>query len=63
MKYSIPIMMRSGGGRIVLFSSVPQKLACQPLVIGSAKAGLEGLAMAAAPITKRGIRVNVLLPA
>ena len=64
MKYSIPIMMRSGGGRIVLFSSVAAKVGMpNHSSIGSAKAGLEGLAMAAAAdYAKRGIRVNVLAP-
>ena len=58
MKYSIPIMMRSGGGRIVLFSSVAAKVGMpNHSSIGSAKAGLEGLAMAAAAdYAKRGIR-------
>ena len=62
MKYSIPIMMRSGGGRIVLFSSVAAKVGMpNHSSIGSAKAGLEGLAMAAAAdYARRGIRVCLL---
>ena len=64
MKYSVPIMMRSGGGRVVLFSSVAAKVGMpNHSSIASAKAGLEGLAMAAAAdYAKRGIRVNVLAP-
>ena len=64
MKYSLPIMMRSGGGRVVLFSSVAANVGMSNhSSIASAKAGIEGLAKAAAAdYAKRGIRVNVISP-
>ena len=64
MKFSIPIMMKSGGGRIVLFSTVAAKIGMpNHSSISSAKAGIEGLAKsAAADYAKRGIRVNVVAP-
>ena len=58
------IMMRGNGGRIVLFSSVAASLGMpNHAAISAAKAGVEGLARAAASdYAKRGIRVNVISP-
>ncbi len=64
MKHSVPVMMKSGGGRVVLFSTVAAKLGMpNHSSIGAAKSGLEGLAKAAAAdYARRGIRVNVVAP-
>ena len=64
MKYSVPIMMKSGGGRIVLFSTVAARIGMpNHASISSAKAGIEGLARsAAADYAKRSIKVNVVAP-
>jgi NAD(P)-dependent dehydrogenase (short-subunit alcohol dehydrogenase family) len=58
------IMMRGNGGRIVLFSSAAASLGMpNHAAISAAKAGVEGLARAAASdYAKRGIRVNVISP-
>ena len=58
------IMMRGNGGRIVLFSSSAASLGMpNHAAISAAKAGVEGLARAAASdYAKRGIRVNVISP-
>ena len=58
------IMMRGNGGRIVLFSSAAASLGMpNHASISAAKAGVEGLARAAASdYAKRGIRVNVISP-
>ena len=58
------IMMRGNGGRIVLFSSTAASLGMpNHAAISAAKAGVEGLARAAASdYAKRGIRVNVISP-
>ena len=58
------IMMRGNGGRIVLFSSAAASLGMPyHAAISAAKAGVEGLARAAASdYAKRGIRVNVISP-
>ena len=58
------IMMRGNGGRIVLFSSAAASLGMpNHAAISAVKAGVEGLARAAASdYAKRGIRVNVISP-
>jgi len=58
------IMMRGNGGRIVLFSSAAASLGMpNHAAISAAKAGVEGLARAAAAdYAKRGIRINVISP-
>ena len=58
------IMMRGNGGRIVLFSSAAASLGMpNHAAISAAKAGVEGLARAAASdYAKRGISVNVVSP-
>ena len=58
------IMMRGNGGRIVLFSSAAASLGMpNHAAISAAKAGVEGLARAAASdYAKRGIKVNVISP-
>lgn len=58
------IMMRGKGGRIVLFSSAAASLGMpNHAAISAAKAGVEGLARAAASdYAKRGIQVNVISP-
>ena len=58
------IMMRGNGGRIILFSSAAASLGMpNHAAISAAKAGVEGLARAAAAdYAKRGIRVNVISP-
>ena len=58
------IMMRGNGGRIILFSSAAASLGMpNHAAISAAKAGVEGLARAAASdYAKRGIRVNVISP-
>ena len=58
------LMMRGNGGRIVLFSSAAASLGMpNHAAISAAKAGVEGLARAAASdYAKRGIRVNVISP-
>ncbi len=58
------IMMRGNGGRIVLFSSAAASLGMpNHAAISASKAGVEGLARAAASdYAKRGISVNVVSP-
>tara|TARA_B100000900_G_scaffold401470_1_gene406191 strand:+ start:215 stop:955 length:741 start_codon:yes stop_codon:yes gene_type:complete len=58
------IMMRGKGGRIILFSSAAATLGMpNHASISAAKAGVEGLARAAASdYAKRGITVNVVSP-
>jgi NAD(P)-dependent dehydrogenase (short-subunit alcohol dehydrogenase family) len=63
-KAGVKAMMRSGGGSIVLFSSAVAKHGVpNHEAISSAKAAVQGLALAtAATYAPKGIRVNCIAP-
>ena len=64
VRAAIPALRASGGGSIVLFSSVAASLGLSNHeAVAAAKAGLEGFARAAAATyASAGIRVNVVAP-
>ena len=64
LKAVMPILQRARGGSVVLYSSVASEVGIgNHEAIGSAKAGVVGLARAAAAsATRYGVRVNVLAP-
>lgn len=64
LKAVMPVLQRARGGSVVLYSSVASEVGIgNHEAIGSAKAGVVGLARAAAAsATRYGVRINVLAP-